>query len=271
MKTRYVLLIFSLVIGFSACTEEAVIETVDDLTVEAYLRAGTPVSLVRFGRLIPLDTTQIQGPPTDLDPRIIVDGQTFPLVPTEVDGIYQNLDLIVEAGKTYRLEVEYNGELTTAETFVPSAPENLTLSQSSIEVQQINNIGDVLELDPPDPVEVDWDGPEGVFYFVTVVNIEPNPEAVNTLVEDNEEGGFLSLETEPFTETVYDINTFQDIDFFGTYRIEVYRVNAEYVAVYEDNSSGSTSLNQITTNVVNGFGLFTGINSSVAFLEVLKE
>ncbi|MEM6722529.1 MAG: DUF4249 family protein [Bacteroidota bacterium] len=271
MNTPYYLFFFMFLIGLSACSEEATIETVDDLTVEAYLKAGEPVSLVRFGRLIPLDSTQFLGPPTDLEPKIIVDGETFPLFPTEVDGIFQNLDLIIETGKTYRLEVEYNGELTTAETFILTAPENLTLSQTSIEVQQINDIGDVLELDPPDPVEVDWDGPDGAYYFVTVDNLETNPERVNTLVEDNEGGGFLAVQTEPSTESVYDINTFQDITFFGTYRVEVFRVNAEYLAVYDDNSSGSNSLNQITTNVVNGFGLFTGVNSSVVFLEVIKE
>ena len=68
----------------------------------------------------------------------------------------------------------------------------------------------------------------------------------------------------------YDINTFRDITHYGTYEVIVFRVNAEYVALYEDNSDGAGSLNEIITNVKNGFGIFTGLNSKKVYFEVKK-
>jgi len=58
--------------------------------------------------------------------------------------------------------------------------------------------------------------------------------------------------------------------FFGNYKIIIYKVNEEYVNLHENISQSSLNLTEALTNIENGLGIFTGINSTTLTLEVAK-
>lgn len=263
---------FIAMIGFVSCEESDTVAAIDELSVEAFLHPGEPIDSVKFGRVIPLDSTNIVAAPDDLEALILLEnGEQIPLFYSGVEGIYQNLDYIIEDSSLYALEVSYNDKIIKAETFIPSAATNATLSSTTISRQKISDISDLLNMDIPDPIEVNWEGKSGDYYFVHVRSIEESPEVINTLFEDGQAPALPNLLTEPTIQSFYAINSFLDITHFGWYEVVIYTVNPEYVALYEDNSSGSGSLNEIRTNVQNGFGIFTGINSRKLFFEVKKQ
>jgi len=63
----------------------------------------------------------------------------------------------------------------------------------------------------------------------------------------------------------------QSFQYFGSHNIVLYRVNAEYAALYQ--SSGTTSQNLSTppTSITNGLGIFTGINADTLKFTVNKN
>ena len=225
-----------------------------------------------FGKVIPLDSLEADAAPDDLSPIVISeDGEVYPLFYLGENGKYGNSDLIIEADKVYKLEVLYNGKTVSAETYIPLQPQSLWLSDTLIEKEKITSFVDLQNQTVNDPIELNWESESGAFYFVNVKNIEEDPEPVNELFSGGA-GNFQRPDflTEPSTNNFYTIDAFRDLTHYGTYQVTVFRVNPEYVALYEDNTSGSGSLNEIRTNVQNGFGIFTGVNSKIVFFEVKK-
>lgn len=270
--TKYILHIGCIFcLAFVACEDETTLETIDELTVHAFLHAGQPLDTVAFGKVIPLDSLTAPTTPDDLSPVVkSSDGGTFPLHFLGENGKYGNPDFVVEQGKTYTLEVAWNGKTVSAETFVPAAPQGVILTDTIIERKKINSFEDLQNMTVPDPIEVNWQGEAGAWYFVSVKNIEADPEPVAD-IQFGGGGARPSFLTEPSANPFYVINTFRDITHFGKYEVKIFRVNPEYVALYEDNTSGTGSLNEIRTNVQNGYGIFTGMNSTSVFFEVKKE
>ena len=126
--------------------------------------------------------------------------------------------------------------------------------------------------DQPDPVEIEWDNPEGDYYFVTVENLEEDPEIINelTLSEDFPAGAF-TFTSEPDIMSFYAIDPRREIRQFGLHQIVVLRVNPEYAALYQSEGTTSTTIAQPPTNIVNGLGIFTGASSDTLYLQVKKR
>ncbi|MEM6377995.1 MAG: DUF4249 family protein [Bacteroidota bacterium] len=270
MNYKYLFIILLLFIGTS-CEDTNELDMVDELMVQGYLLAGQTLESIQFKRVISFNETEALPAPTDLSPVIIAeDGTEYLLQYLGKDGLYGNTELLIEAEKSYDLEVEYNGETIKASTFVPAAPDSLTITETIIRRTQIRDFTDLQNLSIPDPIQVDWLGENGAFYFAQVKNIEANPDPINQLFIDN---GFEPpvLQSEPSTNLFYLINAFQEITFFGRHEVIIYRVNPEYVNLYDSNDQGSGALNEIQTNVENGFGIFTGVNQARIEFEVIRQ
>jgi len=56
--------------------------------------------------------------------------------------------------------------------------------------------------------------------------------------------------------------------YYGTHRVILFRLNAEYSAIYQENGSNSLNLTAPNSNIENGLGIFTGINSDTLMIEV---
>ena len=148
------------------------------------------------------------------------------------------------------------------------APTGLLIGKEEIAIEQIvfgsgtrPNFNNQNE-----PVDLSWSNPDNQFYYVLVENIEDNPESVfvNLPFERN-----FSFITEPTSADAYLLET-RTLDQYGTYRVVLYRVNQEYVDLYEQSGQDSRDLNEPLTNVENGLGVFTAFNSDTVYFEVVK-
>lgn len=270
-----VLLLFLLL--FSACEQETIADIESETAVvEAFLFAGQPVDSFQVRQSFSYaqqDTNLITL--DDLEITITTDVGEFPLFPVG-DGIYENPDLLINAGQIYRMDFNWNGETISADTYIPEKTE-VEISVSEIEMEKIDfsggpgsGPGSFLEVDP---VDISWDNPDGDYYYVVIENIEEEPEEILELPDNIEFGNrrrffFIS---EPEVMEVYTIDPRRELTQFGTHQIIVYRVNPEYAALYETSGNSSISLVQPPTNIENGLGIFTGVSSDTVYLEVEKQ
>jgi hypothetical protein len=169
--------------------------------------------------------------------------------------------LIVEEGQTYTFSLVYNGKEVSAQTFVPAPPTGLSLSTTSIGMTRIDDFTDLQNQILPDPFEMSWTGETGAFYFVEVTNIETAPSPINELFAASERPPLPQLQTAPSTDQTYRLDLRREINYFGRHQVVVYRVNPEYVLLYQDPGDGLGGLTENRTNIANGFGVFTGITS----------
>lgn len=58
--------------------------------------------------------------------------------------------------------------------------------------------------------------------------------------------------------------------YYGTHQIILFKLNSEYAALYENSGTTSQSLTVPPTSIVNGYGIFTGINSDTLYIEVVE-
>jgi hypothetical protein len=117
---------------------------------------------------------------------------------------------------------------------------------------------------------VTWSNPDGESYYVTLENIEIDPEPVFEPPDGFENRRPVRFVSVPVNSEEYRI-TRRSVEFFGTHKVKVYRVNQEYVDLYISRNQDSQDLNEPLTNVINGLGIFTAFNSDSTFIEVVAE
>lgn len=266
------LIILQIIFIFLSACEKATLSSASGSinlpVVEAYLIAGrTPVVKITY-QLALGSSNKILQPIQNLDVFIESDGTNHPLLYSSNDSLYHaDAAFQVESGKVYRLHFEYDGATISAETNVPKKPIAFELSGSSIAIQPIG--------DPtsgggfpsfPDPIEITWENTDGAYYLIVVENIESNPESIFENSEDDPRPTFRS---EPEQTSTYELG-FQSFTYYGTHRVILYRLNAEYAPLYDDNRNSSQNLSTPYTNVLGGLGIFTGLNADTLSIEVTK-
>jgi len=260
-----------------SCTTETTTfdpTTAEELVVEAYLYAGQPVDQVKLTRLIPFieESENDQYFVNDAEVFIHQDGNTYPLVLDAGDSgtyYYPAGDPEIEVGKTFDLSLEYFGKTLQATTTVPEPPSGLKLSEDEVEIEPIYEMWDIRDREVPDII-LEWDNPNGESFFVLVENIEDDndPVDVNGIMEGFMQNRFrmVSAPTSLDTHVVRGMQLTE----YGTYRILLFRVNQEYVDLYESTEQDSRSLNEPASNIANGLGIFTAFSSDSIFFEVKR-
>jgi hypothetical protein len=263
----FFLLINSLLI--ISCSQESIVQTETKTTiVEGYLSAGNPIDSLRVTQSYSYGQVDEQVITfNDLNIRITNDNNQFELTSIG-NGYYQNTNLIIDAGKSYQLKFERDGEIISAETYVPEY-NTTSISTNQVELNKIEaGVIPIGGITIPDPVEVSWNNEDGGYYYVLIKNIEVDPEYVNDNIAQFD--GQLQFISEPMISDFYLIRTPRELLQFGTYQIIVFRVNPEYAALYQSSSSSTLSLEEPPSNIVNGLGIFTGVSSDTLYLEVTK-
>lgn len=255
----------------SACEKMALTTASDSVkrpVVEAYLVAGrTPVVKITYQLALGSSDSLLQ-PIQNLEVFIDSNGESHRFSYSASDSLYHaETPWIVESGKTYQLSFVYNGETIFAETSVPEKPAGFTLSASSITIKPFGNPGSGGGIPNfPDPIEINWENTDGAYYLIVVENLETDPESI---FEENEERPRPTFRTEPEQNSTYELG-FQSFSYYGTHQIILYKLNAEYAALYDDNGNSSQNLSTPYTNVVGGLGIFTGINSDTLSITVTQ-
>jgi hypothetical protein len=189
---------------------------------------------------------------------------------TEIDtGIYklQLPQLKVVAGTTYNLQFEYGGNVVSSQTIIPDAPIDFKASASFLYTDRIP-AGSFGHPTMTDPIELTWSNPDGSYYYLMVKYLEDTPDYINANMASSD---FQFVQSSaPTQESTYRLDQ-RNLTCFGTYRIILYKVTSEFNDVFTKNGTNSNNLVNPNTNITNGFGVFTGMNSDTLYMEVISN
>jgi Domain of unknown function (DUF4249) len=262
----------------TGCTEDTLVLPESDLVVlKGYLFANSAVTEIQLSSTLPLGSEDSLGPPiSDADIRLIKDGNTYQLEPTTGREGYYNYpgnDLSVNTGDEFRIEVEYFGKTATAKTVVPSAPVGVDMNTDELLIEEFTfgrgfrpgMFGS--DDDDTTSVKVIWDNEDNGTYYVTLENIEEDPEQIDLGLPFSRPRRIISI---PISGDQYIVSQLS-VTHLGEHKAKVYRVNQEYVDLYSSRQQDTRDLNEPLTNVVDGLGVFSAFNSDSVFFEVVED
>lgn len=259
----HIFLILLLLVSCEAIPET---EFTDRPVVYCYLSAGeTPTLTVQ--KLIPFqgDATFSQEEVDKLDITItdITSGKDYALASIG-DGSYRNEDLVVEVGHEYMLTFDYDNVPVTASTVVPSVPEDVEFSSTSIEVMSFQPMP--MSKAPNDGIEISWKNDQGEYYIVEGWTSSSDPVRE---VDDDDDLPSRSFK-QNYTQGTGTTLSSSDFNYYGSYQVSVIHINQEYAVMSQGGSTSSATLVDVKGNVDGGYGIFTGISRVTKTVKVSK-
>lgn len=260
MNKSIVLVFLIAVILDSGCKKESAPVFEDSAVIESYLKPGDQLN-VRISRQVAFSSDAIYSSENidSLSVYISVNDTDYMLVPVG-NGLYKN-NYRARNGDRYQLHFFFNGEEVYGTTTIPDQPTGFTESATTLTVPDMSS-GPPSSM--PEPIELNWENPDTSYYLVVVENIESNPVPIRDTSDGRPERVFRN---QPTTSNVFEIRAMQ-FQYYGTHRIILYHLNPDYAYLYSDNNSSSQNLSTPQSDITNGLGIFTGINSDTLLLEV---
>lgn len=278
----HMILCLMVVHGFSACDDSASSGELEDLVVvEAYLYAGEPIDDIRLTTAVSLNDEGSEALPiSDADVRLIKNGTTFTLVPSDSEGMYhyEGSDLAVEAGDVFQIEVAYEGTIATGETIVPASPLRVALTDDAFTVPTIGQPGQGgFGGGRPQggglqdaSIAVTWENSSENLHFVVIEDrIAGEPDYILPEFIRDRFSGFR-LVNEPTRNDFQDINL-RSLEVVGPHAAIVYRVNQEYADLYDNREQDSRDLNEPPSNIRGGLGVFSAFHGAQVIFDVVRE
>lgn len=254
---------------FFSCEKKELSEFTDTPIIDGYLKPNDYLK-VRISRQIPFSSdVSYSGDNVDqLDVVIKDDLGTYHLQPIG-DGTYVDSSQTAKAGKSYTLTFTYNSKEVVAYTYIPSAPANVNQSVSELYLEQRDstNPGMPGGSSMPDPVKISWNNPDNSYYLLLVENTEEDPEAVNNFGGNAPTRVFRKSPTNFSSEEIRAM----EFQYFGKTRIILYHVLPDYASLYNQSGTSSQNLTNPSTSIVNGYGIFTGLNPDTLWINVKKQ
>lgn len=241
-----------------ACEPTPASEFTDRPVVSCFLEDGeSPVLKVQ--KLIPFKE-DVEFSAEDVDAlNIVIKDETSGdeyLLQSIGGGEYKNEGLTVETGHTYSLAFEYDGEMVSSQTTVPSKPENVKFSSNSISVFGFpSSVSAAGVRAPGDGVEITWSNPSGDYYIVEGVTVSNN--YINDPDEDEQEPA-RSFKLD-YTQRESQTLSSGSFNYYGDYTISVLHIQPEYAMISQGSFNTVTTMVDIRGNIDGGYGIFTGI------------
>jgi hypothetical protein len=236
---------------FAGCGEELMQADVNTATpiVESYLEEGKNSLTVKlYSMEIYLGEDYVLSQPVG-GLSLRVNDRAL----TETAAGAYSLDLgsdTIRGGQEYRLRFEYRGKTVNASTVVPSPVSNLTVDPAYIYRSSSSGFWDMEE--DSIPITLSWDNPDNGYYQVYV---DAGSASDDYFAGDS----FRRRMMQPVQASSYRLNR-MDLRSIGNYSIYVYRVNKEYVELYERVSS--SDLANPVSFIDNALGVFTAMSAA---------
>ncbi len=255
----------------SMCNTDDRLEFNDIPVVESYLSVDKPVS-IQISRKTPYDDNVKLSTVVIDDLEIKISGGGISrIIPSVGDGTFCDSTFYPEEGVTYNLEFLFNGLVVSSSTRIPAKPVNFSQSVTQITVPTFSFEQGLPPRGPemPSPVKLTWNNDDESYYMVVTENTETSPVEIYEM-NDSIDAPRRTFRNEPTQANQTEI-TAMSFQYFGRHRIILFHMNAEYAALYTNTGNTSLNLTNPISNVKNGLGIFTGINSDTLYLNVLKE
>jgi hypothetical protein len=245
----------------SACTKDLERKPQPEAIVEAYLLPRKQVS-IRISREVQLGAADTLLPLEGLSP-ILVQNHTSHLLTFMGNGLYGNPDISLQEKDSCHLYFQYNGKEVSAHTVIPGKPTGFTCNTDTLIV--IN-----WERTIPEVLEFKWNNP-GNDYHMVFTQFENGPPW--WILPINAPMWWpYSLMTTPTKETIARITTSTFFYDEQRYQMMLFRILPEYTLLFNQNNNNSPNLTNPAGNIINGYGIFTGISySDTIMLPVLYK
>lgn len=246
-------------------------EDARQVVVEAFLFAGEAVDDVRLTETVPLGEDPALAPTVDdATVTLVRGGDRWRLSRLQEPGTYgyPGQDLEVREGDHFHIEVEAFGRTATGETVVPRPPDGVALDKDRLEVPQLTpgsfQPGTLQSLQ----ITVTWENPDAGLHFVDVEGLDPEAEPIfDGFIREG--AGRFRIRSAPTEESFHAIGLRQ-LEHLGVHRAIVYRVNKEYVDLYNNRIQDSRDLNEPPSNIRGGLGVFSAFNSAWKDFELVR-
>lgn len=250
-----------------ACEKSELYEFTDTPIIEAYLEPGDYLT-VKISRQIPfLEDVQYSDDDIDnLTLTVTYNGGTHLLTPLG-NGVYIDSSIIVAEGENYSISFQFNSKFVSAYTYIPSKPQNITQSATTIAIEKVDTTNGPPQMSMPDPIEINWTNTDGSYYLILVENIESTLEPIRDFGDEAPPGN--RFRKSPTNLGMEEIRA-MEFQYYGTHRIILYHVLPDYATLYDSNSTSSQNLSNPSTSIINGYGIFTGLNSDTLYVEVTE-
>ncbi|MDP2384881.1 MAG: hypothetical protein Q8M29_00795 [Bacteroidota bacterium] len=254
-------------LSFTSCKKEETSEFTDSPIIESYLEPGNYLT-VKISRQIPF-ATSVQYSEDNLNNLTIAveHNNTTHTLTSLGDGNYIDSSIIVAVGENYNLSFQFNSKTVTAYTYIPTKPVNMTQSATEITIARVDSSSGPPSggFTMPDPIEINWTNSDGSYYLILVENLETTLDPIRDFGDNAPPGN--RFRKSPTNLAVEEIRS-MEFQYYGTHRIILYHVLPDYATLYDDNSTSSQNLTNPSTSIVNGYGIFTGLNSDTLYVEV---
>jgi hypothetical protein len=270
MKTKILLLIFGLCAGFTACTKTGTSEFTDFPIIESYMRPGEH-PIIKITRQVPFSffvnysTDDINA----LSIKITHNNISNSMTPLG-EGMYADNSIIIDPGERYDISFTFNSKTVSAYTYIPSSPDHFTQSATSIAMPSFDFSGGFPTSMPtmPDPVSLKWDNKDASYYIVVIENMAATLVAIRDFGDRKPPGNMFRKS--PTTSSGIEIGP-MEFQYYGKHRLILFHVLPDYASLYSDTQTSSQNLTNPSTSIVNGYGIFTGLNSDTLFINVTKQ
>ena len=250
-----------LVLIMTSCGEQLMDSEVhtDTPIVESYLQENANSLTVKlYSMEVYLkDDYRLSLPISGL--QLEINGKT--LAETATGTYYLDLgEDTIRGQQTFDLSFDYLGQTVTASTSVPQR-----ISSLEIEPAYITRTSSGYFWDSDDTTEIclTWDDPDKSYYQIYIES-----PASSDIPDFGGGMQFRRRMMQPFQGNSY-ITTSREFMSVGYYSIYVYRVNKDYVDLYERISS--TDLANPSSAIRNAFGIFTAMSVAKIGFQVIEE
>jgi hypothetical protein len=286
MKYFTVRLIYLLtVISVVGCTKNENYQNSDNLIVlEGYLYQGSPVDSIHITKAVTFESEDTIYPPVN-DASVYIEWNDKKYELENIDsGFYKypGIDLDIKVGEKYNISILYKGKETTSSTVVPTIPQEIAISGTTLYVDTTFTFTMPGSSDEnSDGITITWDNPDNDYFFVVIENTDPNASDIEFSTGSFPGGGFggpggapsgdmFRFRSSPFKGNEYTINS-RSLEKYGKHGVKIYRVNQEYADLYENRQQDSRNLTEPITNVKGGLGIFTAFSYSETEFSVVNK
>jgi len=266
----------STIIILQSCTNEnsSLISDEELVVIWGFVFEGEQVDDIQLTGTLTLDADSSEVPPpiNDAIVKIIKDGNEYDLEPSAGDSgyyHYNGYDLNIETNDKISIEVNWNGLELYAKSTVPEAPLNVNISSDTFTIPDFSDRNEMREWrqSGTQEVEINWEiDNEDDWFYVSLENVEENPVPLEDIF-GNRARTFIFP---PIQDYSYRIRL-PIVEHLGLHEIKVYKVNQEYVDLYESREQDSRDLNEPLTNVVGGLGIFSAFNYETIHITILQD
>jgi hypothetical protein len=258
MRMKKICLAIILLTG--ACTKDLTRISRPEAIVQACLLPHQQVS-VRISREIPWGNGRDTLLPLEgLSPVLVQNHVAHPLTYMG-KGLYGNPNISLQEKDSCHLYFQYNDQEVSAHTVIPGRPTGFTCNTDTMRRFTGGSI--------PQALEFKWNNP-GNDYHMVIMQLEgAQPwwvRPVNPFTIRPE-----PLFTAPTKETIAWVSNPNMFYPTARYQLLLLRILPEYAVIFKEENNNSLNITNPPNNIINGYGIFTGISISDTLLLDLVE